>query len=49
MVNTGDYNREELLDREDEAFVKEICSIAEKNLPDYDEEQIYEEWKQNCV
>ena len=31
---------------EDEAFVKEISSIAEKYLPDYDEEKIYEEWKQ---
>jgi len=31
---------------EDEEFVKEICAIAEKYLPDYDEEQIYEEWKQ---
>lgn len=29
----------------DEAFVKEICSIAEKYLPDYDEDKIYDEWK----
>jgi len=31
---------------EDEEFVKEISSIAEKYLPDYDEQKIYEEWKQ---
>jgi hypothetical protein len=31
---------------EDEEYVKGICSIAEKHLPDYDEEEIYEEWKQ---
>ena len=30
---------------EDEEHVKEIASIAEKYLPDYDEEKIYEEWK----
>ena len=34
---------------EDEAFVKEICSIAEKYLPDYDEDKIYDELKQDCV
>jgi predicted transposase/invertase (TIGR01784 family) len=32
---------------EDEEYVKGICSIAEKYLPDYDVEKIYEEWKQN--
>ena len=32
---------------EDEEHVKEIASIAEKYLPDYDEEKIYAEWKQN--
>ena len=30
---------------ENEEHVKEIASIAEKYLPDYDEEKIYEEWK----
>ena len=30
---------------ENEEYVKGICSIAEKHLPDYDEEEIYEEWK----
>ena len=30
---------------EDEELVKEISSIAEKYLPDYDEDIIYEEWK----
>ncbi len=30
---------------DDEAFVKEISFLAEKYLPDYDEEKIYEEWK----
>ena len=34
---------------EDEEFVKEISSIAEKYLPDYDEEKIYEEWKQKEI
>ena len=32
---------------EDEEYVRGICSIAEKYLPDYDVEKIYEEWKQN--
>ncbi len=32
---------------EDEEYVKEICSIAEKYLPDYDVDMIYEEWKNN--
>ncbi|WP_022765337.1 Rpn family recombination-promoting nuclease/putative transposase [Butyrivibrio sp. XPD2006] len=31
---------------EDEEYVKGICSVAEKYLPDYDVEKIYEEWKQ---
>ena len=31
---------------EDEELVTEICSIAKKYLPDYDEEKIYDEWKQ---
>ena len=34
---------------EDEAFVDEICAIAEKYAPDYDEEKIYEEWKQKVT
>ncbi len=31
---------------EDEEYVKGICSVAKKYIPDYDEEKIYYEWKQ---
>ena len=34
---------------EDEDYVKEISSIAEKYQPDYDEKAIYKEWKQKAT
>ena len=33
------------IEEDNEDFVREICAIAEKYIPDYDVDQIYEEWK----
>ena len=33
------------IEEDNEDFVREICAIAEKYMPDYDVDQIYEEWK----
>ena len=33
------------IEEDNEDFAREICAIAEKYMPDYDVDQIYEEWK----
>ena len=33
------------IEEDNEDFVRDICAIAEKYMPDYDVDQIYQEWK----